>query len=92
MPKFGEDSIRCVRILAKAQVLYCNTRANPCHIDSHLLPKKAVRVARNLHHTGTRTSNVLLGKCDCQEASTQEWYIYTGIPGIPGIPGMYLVS
>ena len=30
--KYGEDSIRCVRILAKAQVLYCTTRANPCHI------------------------------------------------------------
>jgi hypothetical protein len=40
---FGEDSIRCVRILAKAQVLNCNIRAKWCHIDSHLLPKKAVR-------------------------------------------------
>ena len=40
----GEDSIRCVRILAKAQVLNCNIRAKWCHIDSHLLPKKAVHM------------------------------------------------
>ena len=29
---FGEESIRCVRILAKSQVLYCTIHAIPCHI------------------------------------------------------------
>ena len=28
----GEESIRCAKILAKAQVLYCNIHAIPCHI------------------------------------------------------------
>jgi hypothetical protein len=40
----GEDSIRCVRILNKSLVLNCTGYATLCHIDSHLLPKKAVHI------------------------------------------------
>jgi hypothetical protein len=40
----GEDSIRCVRILNKSLVLNCTGYATLCHIDSHLLPKKAVHM------------------------------------------------
>jgi hypothetical protein len=39
-PDFGEDSIRCVRILNKALILNCMVYATLCHIDSHLYQRR----------------------------------------------------
>jgi hypothetical protein len=37
---WGEDSIRCVRILNKALILNCMVYATLCHIDSHLYQRR----------------------------------------------------